>query len=41
MARLTTHVLDTTRGTPARGVRIELQRAIGAGFETLAEFHTN
>lgn len=41
MGRLTTHVLDTTRGTPARGVRIELQRAIGAGFETLAEVHTN
>lgn len=41
MGRLTTHVLDTTRGTPARSVRIELQRAVGAGFETIAEARTN
>lgn len=41
MGRLTTHVLDTTRGTPAAGVRIELQRAAGAGFETIVEAHTN
>lgn len=27
MARLSTHVLDTSRGTPAAGVAIELRRA--------------
>ncbi|MCK0195371.1 hydroxyisourate hydrolase [Ancylobacter sp. 6x-1] len=41
MGRLTTHVLDTTRGTPAAGVRIELQRAAGDGFSTLVEACTN
>lgn len=30
MGRLTTHVLDTARGCPARGVRIDLHR-LGAG----------
>ncbi|MBS7544083.1 hydroxyisourate hydrolase [Ancylobacter oerskovii] len=41
MGRLTTHVLDTTRGTPAAGVRIELQREAAGGFTTIAEASTN
>lgn len=30
MGRLTTHVLDTTRGAPAAGIRVELFRGKGA-----------
>ncbi len=31
MGRLTTHVLDTARGRPARGLRIEVTRQDGGG----------
>jgi 5-hydroxyisourate hydrolase len=37
MGKLTTHVLDTASGNPAKGVRILLHRA----GECLAETHTN
>jgi len=37
---LTTHVLDTARGMPAAGLRIELYR-LGEGHEKLAEVVTN
>lgn len=39
MGRLTTHVLDTAHGIPARGMRIELHAA-GSG-EPLARLATN
>lgn len=38
---LTTHVLDTARGRPADGLRIELHRIIGDAREKLAETVTN
>ena len=38
---LTTHVLDTAQGVPAAGLRIALDRIIGAGRERLAEVVTN
>jgi 5-hydroxyisourate hydrolase len=38
---LTTHVLDTARGCPAEGVRIDLFRLDGAGREKVAETVTN
>ena len=38
---LTTHVLDTARGRPADGVRIELFRLDGTGRARLAETVTN
>ncbi|MCO8145621.1 hydroxyisourate hydrolase [Rhodovulum tesquicola] len=38
---LTTHVLDTARGCPAAGLRIELFRLDGADRETMAEMRTN
>ena len=41
MVRLTTHVLDTATGCPAKGVRIELHRLEGATREPLAEAVTN
>ncbi len=41
MGRLTTHVLDTSAGRPAAGVRIELYRREGGGRERLAEATTN
>ena len=41
MGRLTTHVLDTARGTPAEGLRIELFRLDGAGRTPIAEAVTN
>jgi len=49
MGRLTTHVLDTSIGRPAAGVRVELyrldragrERLNGAGREHLAEATTN
>ena len=41
MSRLTTHVLDTTRGLPAPGVSIELQRLEGDQWKTTASATTN
>ena len=41
MGRLTTHVLDTSAGRPAGGVKVELYRLVGAGREPLAEATTN
>lgn len=38
---LTTHVLDTARGCPAAGVRIDLFRLEGAGRAKVAETITN
>jgi 5-hydroxyisourate hydrolase len=41
MARLSTHVLDTSRGLPAQGVRIELHAVVGAERRRLVEATTN
>jgi 5-hydroxyisourate hydrolase len=41
MARLSTHVLDTTRGAPAAGVVIELHRLHGTAREPVANVVTN
>ncbi len=41
MGRLTTHVLDTSAGRPARGIRIELLRLDGGAREILADVTTN
>jgi hydroxyisourate hydrolase len=41
MRRLTTHVFDTTRGLPASGVSIELQRLEGGRWKTIASAPTN
>lgn len=42
MGRLTTHVLDTTRGGPAAGVRIDFSAFEGDGkARLLATLHTN
>ena len=38
---LTTHVLDTARGRPARGLRVELFRLAGGGRERLKTLTTN
>jgi len=38
---LTTHVLDTARGVPAAGLRIELFRLNGTARERIAETVTN
>ncbi|WP_417249637.1 hydroxyisourate hydrolase [Celeribacter sp.] len=38
---LTTHVLDTAKGVPASGLRIELFRLEGEGRVALAEMTTN
>lgn len=38
---LTTHVLDTARGTPAVGLRVELYRLDGEVWTKLAEAITN
>jgi 5-hydroxyisourate hydrolase len=38
---LTTHVLDTARGCPAKGIRIVLSRVTDAGTEQIAETVTN
>jgi 5-hydroxyisourate hydrolase len=38
---LTTHVLDTARGQPAAGLRIELYRLDGAGREQVGQAVTN
>lgn len=41
MARLSTHVLDTSRGTPAHGVRIELHLVSGSERRRMASAVTN
>lgn len=41
MGRLTTHVLDTARGRPAHGIRVELHRAAGGAHEHVASAVTN
>jgi 5-hydroxyisourate hydrolase len=42
MGRLTTHVLDTAEGIPARNVKVELHRLdAGAAPALLAQFETN
>lgn len=41
MSQITTHVLDTSRGVPAPGIRISLQRPKGASWETIASGVTN
>jgi 5-hydroxyisourate hydrolase len=41
MGRLSTHVLDTVHGGPARGVRIELFAIEGENSRRLAEATTN
>lgn len=41
MSTISTHVLDTSRGLPARGVRITLQRSADHGWEDLATAATN
>lgn len=38
---LTTHVLDTARGKPAQGVKVELHKVQGEGREKLAQAVTN
>ena len=39
--RVTTHVLDTARGTPAAGVKITLYRISGQSHRKIAETVTN
>jgi 5-hydroxyisourate hydrolase len=41
MGRLTTHVLDTARGKPGVGIRIELYRVDGDQRALLADTKTN
>ena len=41
MARLSTHVLDTSRGTPAHGVAVELHILRGEAREAVALATTN
>ncbi len=41
MAGLTTHVLDTARGRPAAGMKVELARLDGEGREVLKTVRTN
>jgi 5-hydroxyisourate hydrolase len=41
MGRLTTHVLDTATGLPAKGVRVELHRLAGGERHPVAEAVTN
>lgn len=41
MAKLSTHVLDTARGRPAAGVRVDLSRLDAAGWTLLKTVYTN
>jgi hydroxyisourate hydrolase len=41
MGRLSTHILDVSRGVPAAGVAIDLLRLESAGSRTLGSFVTN
>lgn len=41
MSPITTHVLDTARGTPARGIRVTLERQVGDEWRAVAHGVTN
>lgn len=42
MSTISTHILDTARGIPARGIRVTLQRSTGAdAWDDLAMGSTN
>ena len=42
MSQITTHVLDTSQGKPAEGIRISLQKPMGKDqWETIASGTTN
>jgi 5-hydroxyisourate hydrolase len=41
MSQITTHILDTARGTPAVGVTISLSRRVGDGWEKIGSGQTN
>ena len=41
MSAITTHVLDTSRGCPAAGVRVELHRKIGSEWKQIGEGRTD
>ena len=41
MARISTHVLDTSRGTPAHGIAVELHLVKGAERRLMAAVTTN
>lgn len=41
MGRLTTHVLDTALGVPAKGLKIELFAQTADGFEKVSDHVTN
>jgi 5-hydroxyisourate hydrolase len=41
MGKLTTHVLDTTSGRPAAGMRVDLAAIDGTGVRHIATFRTN
>jgi len=41
MSQITTHVLDTTRGLPAKGVPISLSKEVNGQWESLSEGITN
>ncbi len=41
MSQITTHVLDTSKGRPAEGIRISLQRPAGDDWEEITSGTTN
>ncbi|WP_104399474.1 hydroxyisourate hydrolase [Vibrio penaeicida] len=41
MGKLTTHILDTTHGTPAKHVQIDLYRRVENGSELIKSVQTN
>lgn len=41
MAKITTHVLDISRGKPASGVAVTLESDVGGGFEPGQRYETD
>ena len=41
MSTLSTHVLDTTSGEPARGLTVHLSRRVDQGWETMSQGETD
>ncbi len=41
MSGITTHVLDTSRGCPAAGVPVVLERAVGSGWDLVGRGTTD
>jgi 5-hydroxyisourate hydrolase len=41
MSQITTHILDTSKGKPAKGVNVQLEQKMADQWKLIAQGHTN